>query len=187
MLARQLEQEIQDQRTLLLAERGELVPRPAHLLPAEALRQLQAVTSSQPAAHDRRLELDPGPPGLAVYTDGALLSRVLVNMARNALEATLPGGAIRAWVAAGEAEGRPGVRFSVWNPGAIPPEHRPRLFQRSFTTKAARGHGFGTYSMKLLGERYLGGRVSFRSSPEDGTTFSLWLPLEFPGATREAG
>ena len=34
-----------------------------------------------------------------------------------------------------------------------------RIFQRSFSTKAERGRGLGTYSMKLLGEGYLHGRV----------------------------
>jgi signal transduction histidine kinase len=51
-----------------------------------------------------------------------------------------------------------------------------RIFQRSFTTKAEPGHGLGTYSMRLLAERYLDGQVVFESTPEKGTTFSLMLP-----------
>ena len=39
------------------------------------------------------------------------------------------------------------------------------------------GRGIGTYSIRLLGERYLGGRVSFDSTPEAGTTFRIHLPL----------
>jgi signal transduction histidine kinase len=32
--------------------------------------------------------------------------------------------------------------------------------------------------MKLLGEKYLHGKVTFESNPGSGTTFSLELPLE---------
>jgi signal transduction histidine kinase len=32
--------------------------------------------------------------------------------------------------------------------------------------------------MKLISEDYLGGTLSFHSSPEDGTCFILALPLE---------
>jgi signal transduction histidine kinase len=32
--------------------------------------------------------------------------------------------------------------------------------------------------MKLLGERYLGGEVSFDSTPSAGTTFWITLPIE---------
>jgi sensor histidine kinase regulating citrate/malate metabolism len=45
-----------------------------------------------------------------------------------------------------------------------------QIFQRSFSTKG-NGRGLGTYSMKLLSERYLNGRVTFKSSSRDGTVF----------------
>jgi len=66
--------------------------------------------------------------------------------------------------------------FTATNPDAIPPEVVPRIFQRSFSTKPGAGHGLGTYSMRLLAEQYLGGRVTFTTSLEAGTTFSLTLP-----------
>jgi sensor histidine kinase regulating citrate/malate metabolism len=51
------------------------------------------------------------------------------------------------------------------------------MFQRNFSTKDGMGRGLGTYSMKFLGEEILGGRVSFTSDPENGTTFSLRLAV----------
>jgi sensor histidine kinase regulating citrate/malate metabolism len=51
-----------------------------------------------------------------------------------------------------------------------------QLFQRSFSTKAA-DRGLGTYSMKLLSERYLKGQVWFTTSLEQGTTFIGRYPL----------
>lgn len=51
-----------------------------------------------------------------------------------------------------------------------------QLFQRSFSTKGQSGRGIGTYSMKLLSERYLGGKVEFTSREPEGTVFTLTIP-----------
>jgi signal transduction histidine kinase len=56
----------------------------------------------------------------------------------------------------------------------MPREVQLQLFKRSFTTKGT-GRGLGTYSMKLLTERYLKGRIAFTSSETDGTTFTVTL------------
>ena len=68
------------------------------------------------------------------------------------------------------------VVFAVHNPAVIPEEVQLQIFQRSFSTKGQPGRGVGTYSMKLLGEQYLGGKVNFVSRPPQGTTFTLALP-----------
>jgi sensor histidine kinase regulating citrate/malate metabolism len=45
----------------------------------------------------------------------------------------------------------------------IPKDVQLQLFQRSFSTKGM-GRGWGTYSIRLLTERYLGaGLISFRT------------------------
>ncbi|HET9551370.1 MAG TPA: ATP-binding protein [Anaeromyxobacteraceae bacterium] len=177
-LSRQLEREIRDHRALVLAEQGELVPSLERVRVADLLAELELLVSGHDAARDRRLEIAPVDEALELDTDPALLGRVLVNMTRNALEASPPGGVARVScepVGAGE-----GLRFAVRNDGVIPPEVRPRIFQRSFSTKAPRGRGLGTYGMKLFGERHLGGRVSFTSSEAEGTTFSIELPRSAP-------
>jgi sensor histidine kinase regulating citrate/malate metabolism len=65
---------------------------------------------------------------------------------------------------------------TVKNPGAISDDVVSRIFERSFSTKIEPGHGVGTYSMRLLGEQYLGGAVSFSTSAADGIVFRLVLP-----------
>jgi sensor histidine kinase regulating citrate/malate metabolism len=57
----------------------------------------------------------------------------------------------------------------------MPSEVQLQVFQRSFSTKGA-GRGLGTYSMKLISERYLQGCVSFVSTAPDGTVFSADYP-----------
>ncbi|MGA2077009.1 MAG: hypothetical protein ABSH52_26260 [Terriglobia bacterium] len=51
-----------------------------------------------------------------------------------------------------------------------------QAFRRSFSTKSPVGRGIGTYSTKLITERYLGDSLSFTSSEEAGTTFAVTLP-----------
>jgi signal transduction histidine kinase len=175
-LSRHVEREIRDHRALMLAERGALVPAAARVAVARVLEDLAAVLSSHACAEGRTLAISTPPPDEALETDAALLLRVLVNMTRNALEATPEGGTVE--VAYVRTPG--GARFEVRNPGAMPPEVQARIFQRSFSTKASRGRGLGTYGMKLLGERYLRGAVTFTSDAAAGTAFRLELPLRLP-------
>jgi sensor histidine kinase regulating citrate/malate metabolism len=49
-----------------------------------------------------------------------------------------------------------------------------QLFQRSFSTKG-QSRGIGSYSIKLLTENYLKGKVSFISNENDRTVFSIEL------------
>lgn len=173
VLSRQIEREIRDQRTLLEAENGSFVAEWAPLDTRAVQEDVAATFAEHRLAKDRRLELDPEAPRLAFTSDRAIVTRTLVNAVCNALEATPPGGVVRCW--AERAEGG-GVRFHVQNPGVMPVDVQARVFQRSFSTKAARGRGLGTYSMKLFGERCLGGKVSFVSEEGRGTVFTLALP-----------
>jgi len=108
-----------------------------------------------------------------IKTDKTILSRVLQNMLLNAFENSDPGRAIRFWVDCGRNE----VTFCVWNHSCIAPEFRERIFQRNYTTKSEPGHGLGTYSMKLFGETFLGGKISFETSENSGTVFRFCLPV----------
>ena len=56
----------------------------------------------------------------------------------------------------------------------MPQSTQLQVFNRSFTTKG-QGRGLGTYSVRLLTERYLKGSVDFVSKPGTGTTFRVFL------------
>jgi signal transduction histidine kinase len=172
LLARQLEREIKHQRALVHAEDGMLVPEWADVPPRDILSDLSAICAEHPLARERQLDVDLAAPAAPLRTDRALVVRVLVNAVCNGLEAAPPGGAVRVF---GEATGG-GAAFHVQSPAVMPPEVQARVFQRSFSTKAAAGRGLGTYGMKLLGERFLGGKVSFVSRQDVGTIFTVALP-----------
>lgn len=74
----------------------------------------------------------------------------------------------------------------IWNRTVVPHHIQPRLFERHVSTKGEPGRGLGTYSMKLLGERYLGGQIRFVSEEAAGTCFSFRHPRTAPRAAGKA-
>ena len=104
-------------------------------------------------------------------SDAVLLSRIVGNMLKNALEASEEGSTITIGCRVRDTN----VEFWVHNDAVIPKEARIQIFKRSFTTKGS-DRGFGTYGMKLLSERYLKGKVGFESSRGKGTTFFARYP-----------
>ncbi len=109
-------------------------------------------------------------------TDKVLLQRILINLLKNALEATQNGGI----VTVGTLDKTDEVKLWVKNDLVISREIQLQIFQRSFSTKGA-GRGIGTYSIRLLSENYLKGNVSFVSNQEEGTIFELEFKKRFPG------
>jgi len=170
-LSRQIMEEIAAQRQLLAAERGELTPHPERVSVSEVLAAVVSFYRHHEAGRGRQLCLHPGSTG-ELFTDAALLRRTLGNLVKNALEATEEGGT----VTLGAEERDREVAFWVHNPGAIPEDIQQQLFHRSFSTRGGTGRGVGLHSVKLIAERYLGGRVAFTSDEPAGTTFTVTLP-----------
>jgi signal transduction histidine kinase len=169
-LAGHVTAEVESMSHLLQAEGGELVADFQALSPARLLDTLWSSLGAEVTARLIQLPVPPKAPSLR--TDPAILCRILSNMVLNALEAMPAGGQALIWY-----ERRPGHPvFVVQNPGCMPTEVADQVFTRSFSTKAERGRGLGTYGMKLLGEKVLGGRVGFTTSWEEGTRFFIELP-----------
>ena len=162
-----LDRELRSHRDMAEAEHGRLRARRVTTWPQEVLQDARDLLSRHALAQDRRVIILPAPTD-PIHTDPELLSRILLNMAVNAMEASRSGETI---TLSARVEGTD-LRFQVHNPGTIPEEFRSRIFQRSFSTKGATGRGLGTYAMKLFGESVLGGRVGFDTG-ETGTTF--WI------------
>ena len=174
-LSAQLIEEIQSQRDLLHAESGALKTQPVPLKASQVLQELRNQYLKHRVAAERSVSIGPAWEG-TIITDQSLLYRVLGNMVKNALEAVPPGGA----VSLSCIDGGDSVAFMVSNPEVMPKDVQLQVFQRSFSTKSEAGRGIGTYSMKLFGERYLGGKVDFVSRVREGTTFRLELPKRTP-------
>ena len=162
-----LDRKLRSHRAMAQAEQGGLKPRVRAILPQEILRDVGDLLDQHALARDRRVKILPAP-GDLICTDLELLSRVVLNMAVKAVEASFVGEII---TLSAQREG-PSIRFQVHSPGEIPEAIRSRIFQRSFSTKGTVGRGLGTYAMKLFGESVLHGEVGFHTGPQ-GTTF--WI------------
>lgn len=177
-LADQLVDEITAQRDFLSAESGDLIIDPRPLNAGEMARMVAQRYRNHPVTEDRQVVLVGEEAPVVFQSDPTVVSRVLGNMVKNALEASPKAGVVTVDYGRKPAPtGRAEVWFSVHNAGFIPAEIQSRIFTRSFSTKGT-GRGLGTYGMRLLCERFLGGRVEFRSHPTDGTVFTITLPFD---------
>ncbi len=171
MFSRQLLDEINGQRELMMAESGSLH---VHAEPTDIGALVDGIIEAYrhySIARGRHIHFKhPGQP-VIVRTDRSIAGRVIGNMLKNAIEATPEGAEVTVHCADGDGRATVGVS----NPGHMPKHVQMQLFKRSFSTKGE-GRGIGTYSMKLLGEQYLKGKIEFTSAPGEGTTFRLGLP-----------
>lgn len=170
-LSDQIIDEIKGQQQMLKAESGELDVNPADLQVEPFLKKICDQIRFNNAAFERKVHTSDLTGNARFRTDEMLLTRVLINMAKNALEAIDRGEKIT--ITAKNDTGS--LRFEVHNNTYIEENVQLQLFQRSYSTKG-NNRGLGTYSMKLIGERYLKGKVGFTSTTENGTTFYIELP-----------
>lgn len=180
--SRQLIEEISAQRMLSAAESGELQVSPDEMNSVETLFRVIRQFSSVGCAAGKTLTVSEKAERFDFISDPVLIRRVLINLIKNALEAVDPGETVT--LSCFQEDGQ--VCFSVHDALVIHPEIRRQLFTRSFSTKGA-GRGLGTYSIKLLTERYLKGRVSVVSSEEQGTLFTVRYPKQILGGAQHVG
>jgi hypothetical protein len=169
-LSGELLEEIRSYRDLISAERGELSVNFGEINAERLLVRLCDHFRRHSSAWGKTIAPPTVDGPAMIQSDEVLLSRVLGHLIKNALEASAVGETIRVSF---ENKGVP--RFLVRNPSSMSERVQLQIFQRSFSTRAEAGRGIGTYSVKLLTERYLGGTVAFSSSRHDGTVFTVSL------------
>ena len=139
----------------------------------DLVRQLKAICREyQPCAHMLGVQLRCGgnAAALNLALDVDRLARVVMNLLSNALRFTPRGGAVSlSWRALGDF-----VEIAVRDSGpGIAPERLPRLFLRGETDG---GHGYGLPIARECA-RQMGGLLTCRSRPGQGSTFVLRLPV----------
>jgi signal transduction histidine kinase len=138
------------------------------------LREQIQLFSAQSPAHELALRVPSGP--LPVLGDSGRLAQVLGNLLSNAIKYSPDGGVVEI---AGERENSI-VRVSVRDQGVgIPEDQHDRIFTKFFRGDAAAsgiaGTGLGLAFAQAIVEAH-GGRISFKSSAGEGSTFWIELP-----------
>lgn len=168
----ELVDEILAQRMLVSAESDELIPEISRFNSRQLLQEVLVYLDDQAIAVEKKIYIDPFSHNLYFETDPDIFKRVLINVAKNAIEASKPGETIQMGCRISDDY----LIFWVNNPGLISESIQDQLFQHSFSTKGE-NRGIGTYAIKLLTTRYLGGNVTFESDSEKGTTFYIHVPF----------
>ena len=164
-------EEIQYNRQLLLAENNILNLMISETPTKDILQLAVLKLKRHSVSKGRTIEIEEDA-GVVIRTDKVLISRILVNMVKNAVEATEEGGNVL--IGSGLFEDK--IRFWVHNNAYIPEEIQERMFQKKFSTKAQH-RGVGILSILLLADN-LGAEVQFESTAESGTLFFIDLPLD---------
>ena len=172
-LSNEILEEIIYQRTLSSAENNDLEVKTDYFNSAIMLKEAAQYIEQHAIARNKAIIIDQNIANIDLNSDETLLKRVIINMLKNALEATDKFSSVNLNSYIEDKM----IIFSVTNKGVIPRDIQLQIFQRSFSTKGV-NRGLGTYSIKLLTERYLNGKISFISTPENGTTFYIKIPLE---------
>jgi signal transduction histidine kinase len=115
------------------------------------------------------------PPDLVIEADRDQLYRVLLNLARNAVEA----GARRLRFAASREIGMIAIDISDDGPG-LPPKAQDNLFRPFFGSARPGGSGLGLAIAREL-TRAHGGELTLVSTTGTGTVFRLTLPAPAAG------
>jgi len=110
-----------------------------------------------------------------INIDKEQMKQVVLNLLLNAIQA-MPGGG-RLQLAGRMPRGNRWIQLSIQDSGmGIPPQDMDKLFDPFFSTREG-GIGLGlSIAHRIIDQHH--GRIEVESTPEKGTLFTIWLPLE---------
>lgn len=180
VIERQMQQILQAVGAMDSVLRAACEERNSVLIPQELEQELCAVIAPKAGEKEIRLLIDLRPlRGQVFHTDGAAVTRILLNLLGNAVKFTPEAG----WVSL-RGELRPGLRpmqgrrlvFSVRDSGmGMTEEFMEAMYNqhaRAKETAQLPGEGLGLAIVRRLVDE-LGGTIGVQSEPGQGTTFTV--------------
>jgi len=153
----------------------------AHLEPTDLSALVRTILYDfGPMTSEKEINLDlveDSEPGAWVQTDRYLFERILFNLLSNAVKFTPSGGRVLVILEFGDGR----LRLAVQDSGiGIKEEDLARLFQKfsqieGSSTRRFEGTGLGLAMVREFAH-LLGGTVSVKSSPGEGSTFTVECP-----------
>ena len=139
-------------------------------------RMVQLARHQFPEAGGITFDIDVNPDDLILHADENLISQVILNLLKNAIQAIGDEQANGLILLRARSDEKEAITIEVTNNGPlIPPEEAEHIFIPFFTTKSE-GNGIGlSISRQIM--RLSGGSLELRSNPAAGlTTFVLTFP-----------
>lgn len=171
--------EVQRLESLLKEMRDFYLPRALELKDVDInalLKQVHDLIKEDCERRSIRLEFKTDREEVFVEGDRARLEQVLLNLAKNALEATEQGGKIS--FISGLKQGV--VEINIVDQGVgISDEDKEKIFSPFYTTKK-QGTGLGLSICKRVIEDHPGSSLSFTSEKGKGSTFVITMPVSRP-------
>lgn len=125
-------------------------------------------------------DVDEHHPAVPLDPDG--LHQIIMNLLSNAIDAVEPRTGLIRVVCQYDAENKQTVIDVIDNGAGIPPSMMPHLFELFHSTKGNRGTGIGlAVTRKIVDEHE--GSITVRSTPKEGTTFTIKLPIQHASLT----
>ncbi|HUP00218.1 MAG TPA: HAMP domain-containing sensor histidine kinase [Gemmatimonadota bacterium] len=145
----------------------------------EVLDDMAFLLSGDAETRGVELEVEVSSPDLAVYADVEQIKRALLNLVKNALQASPAGGCVQ--VRAQGVHDRVRIQVQDSGPG-IHADHIKQVFDPFFTTKGS-GAGLGLSIVRSIIEEN-DGEIWVESVPGEKTTFFIVLPTVESGPSR---
>jgi len=179
--AERLTRIVEDLFTLTRADAGQYPLQPNDFYLDELVSE--CVHSARTLAQAKKISLTfDGAPESPIHADESLVRRMILNLLDNAIKYTLDFGRV---TVSCRRNGRE-YTVSIADTGTgIPPELRPRIFERFFRADKARSHsendgggaGLGLAISRWIAEAHRG-RLELTRSDCSGSTFSAYLPAD---------
>lgn len=137
-----------------------------------------AVSICEQKANERNIKISYHCPDILLKCNPNLLEQAVINLIDNSIKYSDPGSSVN--IEANKIDNSVFIKVKD-NGWGIPREHHERIFERFYRVDKSRSRDLGGTGLGLAIVKHIaishGGRVEVESSPGNGSTFSIIIPV----------